>query len=119
MSEEEMSHYEMIRAIVKEEVTPIYRNINWVLTIGVLIIGFVVGNQYTIHGQIGKMITEEEISRDYLQKLDYYKVEVDEHESIKEAFAFPSRTIYILDKINSQMRRELGLNLTTDRGGSK
>lgn len=63
--------------------------------------------------EFDKAIKERE--RDYLMKLDYYKMEADEHDEMKECFIFPEKASFILDKINLSMRREMGFNYSTSR----
>ncbi len=109
---EDDKHYGIIRAIVQEEVKPIYRNINWFVTIAGCIIAFVMGNQFYMAGKFGEKANVNET----MSKLQYYQLEDDEHRMLKELFPDVNKATGIFDRINDNSQRELGFKLTY-RGG--
>ncbi|MEI7831278.1 MAG: hypothetical protein WCI31_15980 [Prolixibacteraceae bacterium] len=113
--DEDRAHYDVIRAIIQEEVkkaqAPTNILVKYLIVFASAIIGFVVGNQFYITGKFG----EKADKNDTVTKLEYYQIEKDEHRMIKEIFVNPSRSIYIFDQINDNIEESLGFKLTNKR----
>ena len=113
--DEDRAHYDVIRAIIQEEVkkaqVPTNILVRYSIVFASAIIGFVVGNQFYITGKFGEKADKNEV----VTKLEYYQIEKDEHRMIKEIFVNPSRSIYIFDQINDNIEESLGFKLTTNK----
>lgn len=60
----------------------------------------------------------DRIDKSYLGKVEYYRIEKDEHERMKEAFLQPSQASYIILGINEHIINELGLQVGVSRGST-
>lgn len=142
--DEDKAHYEVIREIIRDEfnkmdidskvtkkvkdkMTGIYWLFGILVVIYVAVAGPLSGSVIGIASALSVVqeskaskaeidVLKNERVRDYVQKLDYYKMEVDEHEKIKEAIENPARAEYVLKAINDHIRFEMNLNYTTSRG---
>jgi len=132
---ENLSHLEqldrLLESKLKKAVDPLKKaQNNFLVMVSILagmlsgVISYVYVRQDVIVEKLSEKATKTELTeavkereRDYLMKLDYYKMEADEHEDLKQIFANPSQAGYILDKINASMRNEMGFNYATSRGG--
>lgn len=126
MVKPEKSQAEQLGEIIDKKLKPFY----WMFAAFTAIYG---ASQYQmtstvmdVNKQIENKASKEDLKkavdereRDYMMKIDYYKNEVDEHEKIKEAIENPSRAEYVLKAINEHIRFEMGLSITTTRGGIK
>jgi len=124
--EGDKEHYDLLSAIVKDAQAPTNTILKTYIGISVLVFGFMFLTQFGVWQKLSEKADKSELTeavkereRDYITKLDYYKIEADEHESLKEAFANQSNAAFIIEKINANIRRELGFNYTTNRGGIK
>ncbi len=141
--EGDRAHYDIIRAIIKDEfkafdinsmidkkvrekMSPIY----WMFGILVVIYiavaapltGAVISNSSSISTKVSKdeldaVVKERE--RDYLKKFDYYQIEKDEHDMMKEAFIAPVDALkleVIINRINENISNSLGFRYGTTRG---
>jgi hypothetical protein len=116
--EEDKPHYEIIRAIVKEEFKPIERNINAFFLIALAVFGFMFVTQFMVWQKLSEKADTVTIERNMLSKFDYYQIEEDEHRMIKDAFYDPKKAALVIDDINANMVKALGFKLTT-RGGEE
>lgn len=101
---EDKVHYEVIRAIIKEEIKPINKRQDWFYTAALLVFGFLFGVQFFVWKELSAKANNNET----LSKLQYYQLEVDEHRMMKEIFVNPSRSVYVFDQINSNIEMDLG-----------
>lgn len=121
MSDEERNTlYLTIETIVAKEVKPLYRNINWFMTIGSLIIAFIIGVVFAeskdVQSKADRVEMEEAfkgVERDMLSKFDYYQIESDEHRMMQDAFYDPKKASIVFDDINDNITKSLGFKLTT------
>lgn len=111
---EDKVHYDVIREIVKEEMKPLNLRQNWFYSAALLVFGFMFGVQFFVW----KELSAKANSNETLGKLQYYQLEYDEHQMMKEIFVNPSRSIYIFDQINDNIQRDLGFKYTM-RGDGK
>jgi hypothetical protein len=118
MSEEEYAHYETIRSIVKDEVAPINRNINIFMAVALGVFGFMFLTQFAVYKDLQSKAIEAEVERDYLQKLNYYQIEEDEHRILLEMAPDVNKATTIYNKINDNIATALGFKYTT-RGTTK
>ena len=88
------------------------------------IIGYIFVRQEWVNEKLSEKSTKTELTdahkereRDYLKKLDFYKLEIDEHKKIQECFISPSRIPFVISDINEHIMYELNLNIGTTRGG--
>lgn len=131
MSEEEkLNHAQLIEGTINTKMdakmNPIYWMVGTMLTIFVTISVpltlVLIDTVEKTSNKVDKVVFDaaiKERERDYLMKLDYYKMEEDEHKDILEAFQFPDRASFVFEQINQKMRREMGFNYSTSRGGTK
>jgi hypothetical protein len=141
---EDKEHFKIIREIFRDEFSKIdidekldkkvnakMTGIKWMLGVIILVYisvagplsGTVIGLSSAISTINESKASKEDLKkavderqRDYVQKLDYFKMEVDEHSKIKEAIENPSRAEYVLKSINDHIQLEMNLNYTTARG---
>ena len=109
---EDKVHYEVIRAIIKEEIKPINKRQDWFYTAALLVFGFLFGVQFFVWKELSAKANNNEV----LGKLQYYQLEKDEHRMLKEVFVNPSRSIYIFDQIDDNIQSALGFKYVV-RGG--
>ena len=142
---EDKVHYDLMRQIFQEEIIKVdidskidaktkskMVGVYWILGVLVLlyiavvgpisssVIGLSAAVSAIKEAKASKVELESlknERERDYVKKIDYFKMEVDEHEKLKEAILFPIRAEYILKAINDHIQFEMNLNYTTVRGG--
>lgn len=146
--ENDKAHYDLIRQIVKDEVSALEIDIDkkvdvktrekmapiyWMFGILILIYlavaapltGAVIGNASSLSTKVSKDefdVAIKERERDFLKKFDYYQIERDEHDMIKEAFICPNDAIkleVIFNRINENVASSLGFRYGTTRGGNK
>ena len=132
---ENLSHLEQLDKILERRlsvaVAPMVKQQNnflavvsffTVLAAGV--VGYIFVRQEGITEKLSEKSTKTELNealkereRDYLKKLDYYKMEVDEHKKLQECFAIPSRIPFVLSEINEHIMYELNISIGVTRGG--
>ncbi|MBV5334405.1 MAG: hypothetical protein JZU49_01185 [Sulfuricurvum sp.] len=113
--EDDKPHYEVIRAIVKEEVAAIYRNFNWALIIACSVVAFIVGNQFYINGKFGDKADKNEV----ITTMQYYQIEEDEHRMILELFPDVNKAMNVFNRINDNTAASLGFKYSPRGATSK
>ena len=101
---EDKVHYDVIRAIVKEEIKPLNQRQNWFYTASLLVFGFLFGVQFFVWKELSAKANGNET----MGKLQYYQIEVDEHRMMKELFTNSSRADVVFGQINDNIERDLG-----------
>ena len=101
---EDKVHYDVIRAIVKEEIKPLNQRQNWFYTASLLVFGFLFGVQFFVWKELSVKANGNET----MGKLQYYQIEVDEHRMMKELFTNSSRADVVFGQINDNIERDLG-----------
>lgn len=122
---EDKIHYEVIRAIIKEEVKPISQRQTWFYTAAFGCLAFFYVELMKLSKDIDTKPDKIEVDTEfdkaektYMEKFDYYQIEVDEHRVLKEVIRNPAQADYLMDVINDNIASKLGFKYTT-RGGEK
>lgn len=131
--EEDQPHYDLLKVIVEDSVEkavekamkPIELIMKVSLSIAIAVFAFMFVTQFIVWQKLTEKADTNDLNRavserqrDYLMKIDYYKMEVDEHEKIQECFAIPSRIPFVMKTINDHMQYELNLSIGISRGGA-
>ena len=114
MSEEEYTHYETIRIIVKDEVKIVQTNINYLMMVAIVVFGFMFATQFVVYKELQGKAGKDEI----VGKLLYYQIEVDEHRTLLELAPDYNKASSVYDKINDNIAFSLGFKYQT-RGQTK
>lgn len=122
---EDKAHFEVIRAIIKEEMRPTIRQQNWFFALALSCFAFFFGTIIVISKDVQAKADSKEVEarfkeadKTYMEKFDYYQIEVDGHRVMKEIIRNPAQADYLMDVINDNIASKLGFKYTT-RGGEK
>lgn len=115
---EDKVHFEVIRAIIKEEMRPTIRQQNWFFVLAMSCFAFFFSTIIVISKDVQAKVDKIEVEKVYMEKFDYYQIERDEHRVLKEVIKNPAQADYLMDVINDNIAEKLGFKYTT-RGGTK
>lgn len=122
---EDRIHFEVIREIIKEEVKPIAQRQTWFYTAAFGCLAFFYVELMKLSKDIDTKPDKIEVDgkfdkadKTYMEKWDYYQIEVDEHRVMKEILKNPIQADYLFDVINDNIEVKLIGKFTT-RGGEK
>ena len=124
--EEDKEYYDLLMQIVQHAVAPVNTVTRWYVSISTVVFGFMFLTLFLVYKESQSKATLkdvedkfERIERDYVNKLQYYQVEEDEHTILKEGFKNPDHIDYIMDQINDNTAKYFGLKYGTSREGEK
>lgn len=122
---EDREHFEVIRSIVKEELKTInqWQNRFFLIVLGCFAFFFVtlMAVSRDVQSKADREVVKAEFDKaekTYMEKFDYYQIELDEHRVMKGILKDPVQADYLFDVINDNIASKLGFKYTT-RGGEK
>ena len=116
--EDDKSHYDLIREIVKEEnktmqisLNESINNVKWFIGLASGVMAFLFVTQFVVYKELSAKPNINEV----VGKMQYYQMEEDEHRMLLELAPDVNKAIPVFEKINDNIARELGFRFTTKR----
>lgn len=118
MSDEDKLAYaiqleEMINNSIKKAITPLYYIFGIVFSVLVAVVGYNFLQTSKLEKESTSFATKEYVDGAYLQKMQYYQIEEDEHRMLLQCFPKDQLNQYIFGQINDNIANSLGFKYTT------